>query len=55
MYQALYYFSIKGYLSTADIFNEIADNKFKLDNSELLKAELFSQISNAPIPVDVKH
>ena len=40
--QASYYFVSKGYLSVADLINEVGKSGEQVPNSEFIKKELFS-------------
>lgn len=43
-YQALYNFIIKGYLTVADLFNEMKASNTKFVNSAIIKEELFGAL-----------
>jgi len=42
--QAVYNFRIKGYLTVADLLNEVSKLPERLENSDFLKKELFDHL-----------
>ena len=57
IYTSIYFFHVKGYLTSVDLLNEIAASKQILENSELTKTEFFAKIfgeEGAKLDPDVK-
>lgn len=55
MHHALYFYKVKGYLSSVDLLKEVATGSSKIGKSELLKKEFFAAFfADATITEDIK-